>query len=170
MPAPRMIVGSKSIAPPLDDRGFALPLAIFALITIGALAAGTLFVGRTEQQMGSGTVYLEQAAAAAEAGLADMASFDPAGLEGLPVYTGSANQVAAFSARIVSGNPSARYADTVVRLNGTLFLVQSTGQRLDPDGHVLATQTLGLFARLVKPADTAVVLRPLRQRAWTQIF
>jgi hypothetical protein len=153
-----------------NDRGFALPLAIFALVTMGALVASTLLVGRVEQRIGGATIYREQAAAAAEAGLAKAVGIDPAQLEALAPYAGVPGQAAAFPISTVPGDSSVRYVDTVFRLNETLFLIQSSGQRLDADGHVLATQTLGLFARLVKPADAAVVLRPLRQRAWAQIF
>jgi hypothetical protein len=48
-----------------DERGIALAVAIFALVVIGALVAGTFFVGRLEQQTGQNTFYVAQAAGAA---------------------------------------------------------------------------------------------------------
>jgi Tfp pilus assembly protein PilX len=54
-----------------DERGIALAVAVFALVVIGALVAGTFFAGRLEQQTGSNTFMAAQAAEAAEAGLSD---------------------------------------------------------------------------------------------------
>ena len=54
-----------------NERGMALAVAIFALVVIGALVAGTFFAGRLEQSSGQATVYASQAAEAAEAGLTD---------------------------------------------------------------------------------------------------
>ena len=54
-----------------NERGMALAVAIFALVVIGALVAGTFFAGRLEQSSGQATVYASQAAEAAEAGLID---------------------------------------------------------------------------------------------------
>ena len=44
-----------------NERGIALAVAIFALVVIGALVAGTFFVGRVEHQSGQNTVYAAQA-------------------------------------------------------------------------------------------------------------
>ena len=52
-----------------DERGIALAVAVFALVVIGALVAGTFFAGRLEQQTGRNTIYAAQAAEVAEAGL-----------------------------------------------------------------------------------------------------
>ena len=54
-----------------NERGMALAVAIFALVVIGALVAGTFFAGRLEQSSGQATVYAAQAAEAGEAGLSD---------------------------------------------------------------------------------------------------
>ena len=45
-----------------NERGMALAVAIFALVVIGALVAGTFFAGRLEQQSGQNTFYASQAA------------------------------------------------------------------------------------------------------------
>ena len=38
-----------------DERGIALAVAVFALVVIGALVAGTFYAGRLEQQTGRNT-------------------------------------------------------------------------------------------------------------------
>ena len=45
-----------------DERGIALAVAIFALVVIGALVAGTFYAGRLEQQTGRNTFTAAQAA------------------------------------------------------------------------------------------------------------
>ena len=54
-----------------DERGVALAMAIFALVIIGILVAGSFFAGRLEQQSGQNTLFAAQAAEAAEAGLSN---------------------------------------------------------------------------------------------------
>ena len=62
-----------------DEQGMALILAVFGLVVIGALVAGSFFVGRVEQVTGYNTVWASQAGEAAEAGLGyAMSSIDPA--------------------------------------------------------------------------------------------
>lgn len=51
-----------------NERGIALGVAIFALVMIGALVSGALFVGVQEQQVGRNTLKLQQAFSAAEEG------------------------------------------------------------------------------------------------------
>ena len=52
-----------------DEQGMALILAVFGLVVIGALVAGSFFVGRVEQISGYNTTWASQAGEAAEAGL-----------------------------------------------------------------------------------------------------
>ena len=60
-----------------NRRGMALPLAIFALVIVGALVAGSFFIGWQEQRVGRNTVKLQQAFGAAEAGAqATVANWD----------------------------------------------------------------------------------------------
>src|SRR5919106_4115811 len=69
-----------------DERGIALAVAVFALVVIGALVAGTFFAGRLEQQTGRNTFMAAQAAEAAEAGLNDaVATQTAASLLALPI-------------------------------------------------------------------------------------
>jgi len=53
-------------SPVANERGMALAVAIFALVVIGALVAGTFYAGRLEQQTGQNGFYAVQAAEAAQ--------------------------------------------------------------------------------------------------------
>ena len=54
-------------SPVANERGMALAVAIFALVVIGALVAGTFYAGRLEQQTGQNGFYAVQASEAAQA-------------------------------------------------------------------------------------------------------
>lgn len=135
-----------------DEQGMALILAVFGLVVIGALVAGSFFVGRVEQVTGYNTVWAGQAGEAAEAGLSyAMASVDATTFEAMPVWSPAAPTETATSGAGVSGMSTLVYTDSIRRLNNTVFLVRSTGQRVSAGGQVLATQTLAQLIRLAKP-------------------
>jgi hypothetical protein len=127
-----------------SHRGIALPLAVFALVVVGALVAGAFFVGRQEQAVGRSSVKLQQAFAAAEAGaqhtVADWAADRYNGL-----VTGDS---AEFSGTVGSAG---WYRGTVRRLNRELFLVRSEGFSRDS----AARQHVGLLVRL-RPLELPV--------------
>jgi hypothetical protein len=130
-----------------NERGIALAVAIFALVVIGALVAGTFFAGRLEQQSGQSTVYAAQAAEGAEAGLSDAISGGQmsaatlnAMLEGGPSQT--------VSTLSLPGRVSA--TSTVRRLTSSLFLVEALGTRADAGGTPLAVRDLGTLIRLAQ--------------------
>ena len=135
-----------------DEQGMALTLAVFGLVVIGALVAGSFFVGRVEQVSGYNTVWASQAGEAAEAGLGyAMATIDPVTYEAIPVWTPAAPNEYVTSGSGISGMSTLVYTDSVRRLNNTVFLVRSTGRRISAGGQVLATQTLAQLVRLAKP-------------------
>ena len=69
-----------------DARGVALPLALFVLIVIGALVAGSFSMARLEHQSGRNTLFVAQARETAQGGLEDaLASLDPVALEAMSV-------------------------------------------------------------------------------------
>jgi hypothetical protein len=60
-------------------------MAVFALVVIGALVAGTFFAGRLEQRTGLNSMFAEQSFELAEAGATDvLANWAPATFNGLP--------------------------------------------------------------------------------------
>jgi len=135
-----------------DEQGMALILAVFGLVVIGALVAGSFFVGRVEQVTGYNTVWAGQAGEAAEAGLGyAMATVDATVYEAMPVWSPAAPNELVTSGSGVTGMPTLAYSDSIRRLNNTVFLIRSTGRRVTAGGQVLASQTLAQLVRLAKP-------------------
>ncbi len=132
-----------------DERGIALAVAVFALVVIGALVAGTFFAGRLEQQTGGNTFMAAQAAEAAEAGLNDAVAAQTAtGLLDLPVKSDLADftDLGAFS---VGYKTTA--TRRINRLTENVFLVRSFGTRTNAAGTQLASRSIGQLIRLVQP-------------------
>jgi len=122
---------------PLGSRGIALPLAVFALVVVGALVAGAFFVARQEQGLGRNSVKLQQAFAAAEAGAQrTVADWN----------TDLFNVLVAGETASIGGSLGAAgwYRGTVRRLNAQLFLVRAEGF----SGDSTARQHVGLLVRL----------------------
>jgi hypothetical protein len=134
-----------------DERGMALALALMGIVVIGALVAGSFTVGRLELTSGRNAVVTAQATEAAEAGL--VAAFNPWDMSwnSLAVGGSSAPVTAQPSNASGPGQGNLRYTQTVTKLFGKVFLVQSVGERLSPSGQVLATRTLSEYARITVP-------------------
>jgi hypothetical protein len=127
-----------------NERGMALAVAIFALVVIGALVAGTFFAGRLEQSSGQATVYAGQAAEAGEAGLSDAISgLNPTTLGGMAIG-GAPTDLGTLT--VDTRVSSTR---TVRRLTNSLFLVEALGTRWNGAGATLADRKLGTLIRLV---------------------
>lgn len=134
-------------SPPLssDERGIALAVAVFALVVIGALVAGTFFAGRLEQRTGLNTMFAAQSFELAEAGATEvLANWAPATFNALAPGTDTILPPVVLA-------PLQVYTPTVTRLTQSLYFVRATGQRLDADGSVLAERTTGQLARLAVP-------------------
>jgi hypothetical protein len=129
-----------------DERGMALAVALFAMVIIGALVAGTFFSGLQEQQSGENTLFASQAAEAAEAGISDaVGTTTPAALlalvaGGAPVDLGTVS----LGSRVDASRQ-------LSRLTSSLFLIQSVGNRRNAGETALATRTAGSLIRLVTP-------------------
>jgi hypothetical protein len=125
-----------------DERGMALAVAIFALVVIGALVAGTFFTGQLEQRTGRNTLYAAEAAQASEAGAPlVLADWDQFNLNNLPVSDSLILSSSSLGTRIA-------YKPTVVRLNTDLFLIRTLGTRTGASGTVLAQRSVGTLVRL----------------------
>jgi hypothetical protein len=136
-----------------DERGIALAVAVFALVVIGALVAGTFYAGRLEQQSGRNTIMAAQAAEAAEAGLgAAVAAQVATTLLDMPV---DANLGGGIDLGTYVVSPQASASRRINRLTENVFLVRSLGTRNNAVGGQLAARTIGQLIRLVQ-ADLAV--------------
>ncbi len=148
--------------------GMALLGAMFALAVIGALVAGSFFVGRLEQQSGQNLFFAAQAREAAESGLAG-AVLDAGALQSLP----AGGPPLDFGVARVGEATTVH--TTVSRLTGKVFLLRAHGLRHDAAGGSLATRTLGLFLRLDAGESDTTGTAPLPQvirvaeRAWVEI-
>jgi hypothetical protein len=133
-----------------SERGVALVLAVFAMVVIGALVAGTVLVGRLELQSSQAALYAASAQEAAEAGLADrIDDWD------VLVYNemgyGKPSAILGGTVQLGAAGSNVEYSDRVTRFNNTMFLIESTGRRLGAGGTVLAERTVAGFMRLARP-------------------
>ena len=132
-----------------DERGIALAVAVFALVVIGALVAGTYFAGRIEQQTGRNTMYAAQAAEAAEAGLGDAIAGQTSTT--LLAFQTDADSTASLGSYTVGAAADSVTATRSVRwLADNLFLFRSDGRRSSANGTQLASRSLGQLVRLVQ--------------------
>jgi hypothetical protein len=121
------------------DRGFALAVAIFALVIIAALIVGIFFAANQEMKLGLNSRTSVRAFGASEAGLnATVANWQTGTWNALTV----GDSAAIPPGTLASGGGS--YAGWVRRLNTQLFLIRSTGT--DPQNS--AQRTLAGFVRL----------------------
>jgi hypothetical protein len=144
-----------------ERRGVALPLALLALVVIGALVAGGFTAALLEQRIGRNLMYAAQAQGAAQAGVAAvLAEWADHGLGLLAAGDSAVLPPVQLAVR-------AAYSPTVRRLNGELFLVRVEGIRRAAGGQTLARRELGL---IVRNADSAMAgspsVVPLANRAW----
>lgn len=117
--------------------GVALPVAVFALLVVGVLVGTSFLLGRQELAVGRNTLRLQEALAAAEAGMQlQVALWDPAVHNTLA--TGDSLP---FSGTLPAGG---WYRGATRRLNDMLFLVWSEGFSRDSG----ARQQLGTLVRL----------------------
>lgn len=128
-----------------DERGIALVIAIFALVVIGALVAGTFFAGRLEQRSGLNSVYAAQAFEAAEAGNAQVL------LQWDPVVRNVLVQGGHDTMPTVSLGGTLSASSIITRVSPSVFMIRTEGERLSPGGNVLARRLLSKLVRLDTP-------------------
>jgi hypothetical protein len=132
-----------------DERGIALAVAVFALVVIGALVAGTYFAGRIEQQTGRNTMYAAQATEAAEAGLGDAIAGQTASTL-LALQTDADSTASLGSYTVGAAADSVTATRSVHWLADNLFLFRSVGRRGSANGNELASRSVGQLVRLVQ--------------------
>lgn len=145
-----------------SERGFGLLLLVFVLAVLGLLSLTAFAIAGREAR---GTIHLGFAADAfesAEQGLAAAADAAP-GLGGAPVMVPRAGPGLT--------DQRSRITTSLVRLAGSVVLLESTGERLDGAGAVRARCVLGLVGVLVPASGPSPpAFRPLRARGWTQLY
>lgn len=139
-----------------DERGMALGIAMFSLVVISALVAGTVFTGTQEQRIAENTRYLQQSFGIAEAGAYEVVrGWDPRVYNRSDLYPAESAAVAETG---TSGGTGA-FGGHVYRLNDNLYLVDVTGMdSLSGSGQLPgrgARQRIGLIVR-VRPIDVGI--------------
>lgn len=139
-----------------SERGMALPLALFALVIIGALIAAVFTVARLEQRQGNSAIGTLQAFETAETGLANLvANWNTSSYNGMAV-----DSTLTLPTVTVAGGT--RYARTLRKVNATTFLARSEGQLLDPNGRIRnRREVLQIYRLLVAqiPVNAAITTR-----------
>jgi hypothetical protein len=136
-----------------NERGIALPIAIFALVVVGALVAGAFFAGTQEQQLAENARRVTRSFGIAETGLAEQVrDWDPVAYNQQRVYPLDSAPVGTVAAPFGTGS----YGGYVYKLNDNLFLTDIVGSdRATLTGRVRgsgARQRLGLLTR-IRPLD-----------------
>lgn len=145
----------------MGESGFGLLLVVVVLALLGFLALTAFGIARREFRSAIDLLFAAEAFEAAEAGLAAAAS-TAAGFQGAPVLVPQPGPV-------VSGART-RSSTSVVRVTESVLLLQSTGERLDGAGVVLARRHLGMVGKLVTPpGDTVARFEQLPSRGWVQL-
>jgi hypothetical protein len=120
-----------------NERGIALAVAIFALVVVGGLVAGSLFVATLEQRVGRNTLRQQSAFNAAEAATQQAVLDWSAGGYGSLAVGGSVTTTG-------TATGGAWYRRTVRRLSQMLFMVSTEGFSADSSSR----QRLGVLVRL----------------------
>lgn len=148
-----------------DEQGVALIVAVFALAILGGLVTITYTAGLLELESGRNTLFVSQAAEAAEGEVRQILGSTPVStvvtlpIQGAPLDLGT---VSLGGIRIVR---------QLARLTDNLFLVQARGVRVNADGKPLATRAVGLLVGVaVDSTSGRDSLVPLTQRAWVQLY
>lgn len=145
-----------------DARGFGLLLVVVVLAVLGFLSLSAFGIARREFRSAMDVGFAAEAFEAAESGLAAAAS--------VAGGFGSAPLRAPLAGPGVGGHRT-RFATTITRLTGSLVLLQSTGERLDGAGEVLASRVLGMVGKIVPPSGSSPArFRALASRGWVQLY
>ena len=140
-----------------DERGMVLPLALLVLSVMGVVAGAVWVQAVRDQQLTRAATSLEQAFAAAEAGVVVTVASGAAADTTLPI-----GGERGFAGRLGVGG--GWYRGGVVRLNRALFLIHAEG--FSPDS--LARQHVGLLVKLDGEAASGV--RRLAFRAFAILY
>ena len=132
-----------------NERGIALSVVLFALVVLGVLVGGSLFIGTQEQRMGENTRRLEQSFGVAEYGLADrLRNWRTDSINQMPTFPTDSLRVGPTTV----ANRSGTFGGWIYKLNDNLFMLNLTGgDTMSVAGRVIgggARQQLALITRL----------------------
>jgi hypothetical protein len=127
-----------------DRRGIALPVAIFALVVIGALVAGVFFTARIEVRSGENVMAGARATEAAQAGL----------MMGVPnvltLGAGLTDGQTAVGTKTQLGSTGGYYQDSVTRLNRYMYILRSVGT-YEVGSTVVSQRVLAMLVKRYMP-------------------
>jgi hypothetical protein len=121
-----------------NERGIALAVAIFALVVIGGLVAGSIFVATQEQRIGRNTLRQQTAFTAAESGTQDVV------LNWAPRTYNKMAVGGYITTTATAADGKGWYRRTVQRLGQNAFMVRTDGFNQDST----ARQRVGVLLRL----------------------
>lgn len=127
-----------------NDRGMALPVALFALVVIGALVAGIFFTARIEIRSGENAMGGARAFEAAQAGLQ----------MGVPQVVNLAGALGVGATAVIAktqlGTTGSYYEDSVTKLNHYVYLLRSYGT-YEVNNNVTSTRVLAMLVKRYMP-------------------
>jgi len=132
----------------MQERGFALAGAVFALVIVGALVTAGFFAASQESRIGYSTQYAADAFFAAERGLNELI-----GSKAMAFYDDSVPDDAIVAAdgfqavSVVSDGVASEYSVSVRGLGDRLFYVESTGRVTGGGRHGGAARRTGMVVR-----------------------
>lgn len=127
-----------------NERGMALPVALFALVVIGALVAGIFFTARIEIRSGENAMGGARAFEAAQAGLQ----------MGVPQVVNLAGALSVGQTAVVPrtqlGTTGSYYEDSVTKLNHYVYLLRSYGT-YEVNNNITSTRVLAMLVKRYMP-------------------
>jgi Tfp pilus assembly protein PilX len=143
-----------------DRRGYVLIAALLAMVLIGALAVGTLFATNEDTRSGATGVDRDVALIAAESAIA-MTMAEPA-----PTLPASIGVVGTTSNRMEGLELPVLVH--ITRLDSTMYwIVAEAGA---DHSHSGARRRIGVLVNAVPDANGSIVIDPISERSWSELF
>ena len=138
-----------------DERGMALAIAIFALVVVGALVAGSFFAGTQEQRVGENQRRVQTSFGVAEAGTQDrVITWSPDQMNKRPPYCDCAGgDSVVIGPNQLTANGTGRYTGYSYKTGPNVFLLDVTGKDSRSYGGAVAggggaRSRLGMLTRI----------------------
>lgn len=125
-----------------DDGGFALPVAIFALVVVGVLVTGGFYIARQEARIGTASENSALAFYLAEKGINEALADWQASYFSLPLWT---------TDTVTGSDGQGEWEVEITHTGNRLFFLDGTGTVTGQGILSGATRRVGLIARLFSP-------------------